>query len=138
MHFSSRRHIKSYNCLLGKIKKSTINIEKIKLKTADYGSQKFEVSNKSKSTEQIKAIRIDDINFKKKISFFKIDVEGMDYEVLLGAKKTILKHKMPIVFEYINQKSQYSFKDIKKFVKQINYYFAKKIDKSNYLIKSKV
>ena len=30
----------------------------------------------------------------------KIDVQGMDLKVLKGSKKTILKHKMPIIFEY--------------------------------------
>ena len=39
-------------------------------------------------------------NHLKKISFFKIDVQGYDLNVLKGAKNTILKHKMPIMFEY--------------------------------------
>ena len=30
----------------------------------------------------------------------KIDVQGYDLDVLKGSEKTILKHKMPIIFEY--------------------------------------
>ena len=30
----------------------------------------------------------------------KIDVQGMDYKVLMGAKNTIEKNKMAIIFEY--------------------------------------
>ena len=48
----------------------------------------------------LKAIKIDDINFEKRVSVMKIDVQGYDLDALKGSKKTILKHKMPIIFEY--------------------------------------
>ena len=37
--------------------------------------------------------------FEKKVSVIKIDVEGMEYNVLLGAKKLIEKHKPTIIVE---------------------------------------
>jgi FkbM family methyltransferase len=41
--------------------------------------------------------------FEKKISVIKIDVEGMEYKVLLGAKKLIEKHKPTIVVEIFDE-----------------------------------
>lgn len=125
---------KIFNNLLGNISKSLINIEKTKLKTPDYGSQSFKIVSDTDS-EQIEAIKIDDLKFDKKISLLKIDVEGMDYDVLIGAKNTIKIHKMPIIFEFIKDKNKHSFGDYEKFIKAINYYISQKIDETNYLIK---
>ena len=41
--------------------------------------------------------------FEKRISAIKIDVEGMEYKVLLGAKKLIEKHKPAIVVEIFDE-----------------------------------
>jgi FkbM family methyltransferase len=41
--------------------------------------------------------------FEKKISAIKIDVEGMEYKVLLGAKNLIEKHKPAIVVEIFDE-----------------------------------
>ena len=70
----------------------------------------------------------------------KIDVQGYDLEVLKGAKETIKKHKMPIVFEYekdFEKTFNYKFDDFKKFIEEINYKINLKIDDSNYLITPK-
>ena len=64
------------------------------------------------------------MNIKEKISFMKIDVQGKDLEVLKGAKQTILKNKMPILFEYEESFENvygYKFKDFKNFIDEINY-----------------
>ena len=52
----------------------------------------------------------------------------------------ILKHKMPIVFEYTPEYSEqlnYTFNDFEKIIKSVDYYVVKKIDYYNYLIKPK-
>jgi FkbM family methyltransferase len=41
--------------------------------------------------------------FEKKISVIKIDIEGMEYKVLLGAKTLIEKHKPVIIVEIFDQ-----------------------------------
>lgn len=41
--------------------------------------------------------------FENKISVIKIDVEGMEYNVLLGAKKIIEKHKPAIIVEIFDE-----------------------------------
>ena len=54
----------------------------------------------------------------------KIDVQGKDLEVLKGAKQTILKNKMPILFEYeelFENVYEYKFKDFENFIDEINY-----------------
>ena len=82
------------------------------------------------------AIKIDDLKFNKDISAMKIDVEGYDLDVLKGAEKTILKHKMPIIFECNNDEKDHfpKIKIFEKFLKKINYKIYSKIDKINYLI----
>ena len=53
----------------------------------------------------------------------KIDVQGYDLEVLKGSKKTIIKQKMPIIFEYEEDFAKdfnYSFKSFENFFKRDN------------------
>tara|TARA_A100001011_G_C14188789_1_gene790281 strand:+ start:313 stop:1143 length:831 start_codon:yes stop_codon:yes gene_type:complete len=61
--------------------------------------------------------KFDDIDLKDKISFIKIDVEGMDHLVLMGMKKFLKKNKPKILVEY----NQSNFKIIYKILKK-NYY----------------
>ena len=55
---------------------------------------------------------------------------------VLKGSKTILKHKMPIIFEYediFEKKFNYKFDDYVKFVNEINYKFET-VFKNNFLI----
>ena len=77
-----------------------------------------------KKFNYIQALRIDDIKIDEKISFMKIDVQGRDLDVLKGSKETILKNKMPILFEYeklFENTYNYTFKDFEEFIQSINY-----------------
>ena len=49
---------------------------------------------------QYKLEKLDNLKIKLKTSFVKIDVEGHDYEVLLGMKKFIKKNLPVILVEY--------------------------------------
>ena len=64
---------------------------------------------------KINSKRIDDINFKNKISFIKIDVEGHEIEVINGAKLTIKRNKPILLVEIEEQHSK------KKVDESINY-----------------
>ena len=67
----------------------------------------------------------------------KIDVQGYDLKVLVGAEKTIKKNKMPIIVEYskeFEKKFNYSFSDFLAILKKLNYKIEKKISEANYLI----
>ena len=121
---------------------------KLKIKSASlkdyntYGSNIIKIVNDDvyDDYEEVEQKKIDDFNFDKKISFMKIDIQGYDLMALKGSIKTILKHKMPIVFEYTPEYSKqlnYTFNDFEEFIKSVDYYVVKKIDYYNYLIKPK-
>ncbi len=56
--------------------------------------------SRGQSTEKVRQIRIDDSNFEN-VRFMKIDVEGMEEDVLIGATKTIENSNPICLIEYI-------------------------------------
>lgn len=100
----------------------------------------FSLDPSGKKGEEIQTITIDSITFEKPISLMKIDIQGSDLFALMGAEKTILKHKMPIIFEFEQQfqeKFNTSFQDYVDFVNKIGYKFAEVSqtrDEVNFLI----
>ena len=129
------------NCILGNETGEFHNIKKAKLDNFNtYGSNKIEIIDEKnvskKDFDRVKTLIIDEFNFDKKISLFKIDVQGYDLEVLKGSKKTISSHKMPIIFEYeklFEKEFNYSFKDFENFINEINYNIVDEFN-NNYLI----
>ncbi|MBK5270223.1 MAG: FkbM family methyltransferase, partial [Bacteroidia bacterium] len=80
---------------------------------------------------------IDSLNISEPISFMKVDIQGSDIFAMQGARDTIFKNKMPVIFEYEQQfQEQFgtSFQDYVDFVDEINYKFVETIMKINYLI----
>mgnify|MGYP001265770613 CR=1 FL=1 len=136
----NKANVKPFNNLVGNESNENLLIEKTNLNQfTTYGSNQIKkVKDKNfLNTEKVKAIKIDELSFEKKISVMKVDVQGYDLEVLRGAKETIKANKMPIVFEYekdFEKDFNFDFKDFKKFIEEINYKIASKIDESNYLI----
>ena len=141
----NKANVKAFNCVLGNESKKKYFIKKSELTNfSTWGSNKVEIIDNDKvvnfNFEEVPAMKIDDISFDKKISFFKIDVQGYDLNVLKGAKNTILKHKMPIMFEYekdFEKDFSYKFEDFEKFIEEINYKIFKNIEEKNFLIKPK-
>lgn len=82
--------------------------------------------NKTNDSEKItiQTKTLDSYNYSK-VDFIKIDVEGFEYNVLLGGEKTIEKYKPTIIIEYspaYYQKSNPSHsKEILSFFKEHNY-----------------
>ena len=68
--------------------------------------------------------KFDKLNLKCKPKFIKIDVEGFDYEVLMGMKKSINKHEPIILVEF----NKSNFFKIKRLLKKYDawVYFYKK------------
>tara|TARA_Y100000591_G_scaffold184190_1_gene159080 strand:+ start:243 stop:1016 length:774 start_codon:yes stop_codon:yes gene_type:complete len=109
-------------------------------KNSTYGSNKIRITNRKKNTDKISSLKIDQLKFDKPISAMKIDVQGYDLDVLKGAKETIKKYRMPIIFEYekeFEKELNYTFVDFQKFIEEIKYKISSKIDESNYLIEEK-
>ena len=91
---------------------------------ATWGANTITVDKNAKDFNYIEAIKIDDLNINEKISFMKIDIQGKDLDALKGAKQTILKNKMPILFEYevmFENVYGYNFNDFEDFINEINY-----------------
>jgi len=87
--------------------------------------------------EEVYSITIDSLKIDKPISFMKIDIQGSDIFALRGAKETIFKHRMPIIFEFeqhLQAQFQTSFQDYVDFVASINYHFVECINSTNFLI----
>lgn len=75
---------------------------------------------------KIKTINLDSIldKYKKKISLIKIDVEGAEALVIMGAKKIIKKYKPAIYIEYsVKRLKRYKKFDLINFLKKNSYKF---------------
>ena len=81
----------------------------------------------SSSGERINIIRLDDISISGnfKVNGIKIDTEGEDYKVLLGAENIIKKFKPHIIIETRESNKM----DIFKFLSKFNYKFSIILDK---------
>ncbi len=104
-------------------------------KYESYGS--YGIDYTKKRGRKVKSLTVDSLNIKESISFMKIDIEGGDLKAMQGARKIILKNKMPIIFEYSNvveDKYGLCFQDYIDFVQKINYRFSKVINDCNFLI----
>ncbi|HMG82761.1 MAG TPA: FkbM family methyltransferase [Ferruginibacter sp.] len=95
------------------------------------------VTESNTKGEAVETITIDSLNIQTPISFMKIDVEGSDLFTLQGARETILRNKMPIVFEFLQHVQEdfgTSFNDYVEFVHSINYEFKEVVGFINYVI----
>jgi FkbM family methyltransferase len=109
--------------------------DELKLKQKAYGS--YGLEPKAIEGREVKSLTIDRLQIKGPISFMKVDIQGSDLFALQGAKETIIKHKMPIIFEFeqeLQNDFDTSFQDYVEFVEEISYKFYEVIDDRNYLI----
>jgi len=86
---------------------------------------------------KVTTFTIDSLNIETPISFMKVDIQGSDIFAMQGAKQTIMRNRMPILFEFEQQfQHQFStsFQDYVDFVHSINYKFLEIFSQINYLI----
>jgi FkbM family methyltransferase len=75
-----------------------------------------------------------------KISLIKIDIEGYEYEMLKGAKQTLLKYS-PTIFIEIWGKSNFfkeeneNFKKVNELLESYNYHIIERLSGANYIYK---
>ena len=101
----------------------------------DHLNKEYQKGTTAKNTfqntisEKMQIITIDSLNIEDEIAFIKIDVEGGELEVLIGAKNTLQKNNYPpIVFEDWGSKfSWYREKSLKtfSFMKSLGYEVSK-------------
>lgn len=85
----------------------------------------------------VETITIDSLDIKEFISFMKIDIQGSDLFAMKGARKTIMKNRMPILFEYEEQFQQEfdtSFYDYMEFIDSIQYRVLETVSGINFVI----
>ena len=76
-----------------------LNVDK-----ANLGASSVSRSDGSGVSVTVDLIKLDDFSGAAgRISFVKIDVEGLEFQVLSGAKKTIQEHRPIIIFEQVAQ-----------------------------------
>ena len=136
---ANNANVIAYNLALTDIKHEKIYEPRIKFKDCStYGAYPL-INNKKNLSKnnRISTDKLDNIDFKKKVSFIKIDTQGMDLKVMKGAKRIITQNQCPVIFEYeedLEKKHGHTFQDIANFVREINYNFYKIIYDINYLI----
>ncbi|MEE3777454.1 FkbM family methyltransferase, partial [Campylobacter sp. CX2-4080-23] len=87
-----------------------------KLDETNLGGQSLAISDDG----DIPTIPLDDVDFNGKVAVVKIDVEGMECNVLNGAKKLIAKDRPLLYIEAINMDS---FKNISYILNDLNYVY---------------
>ena len=136
-----KKNLVIYNCALGEKKeKKIININNLdltsslseinknsfylKIKKIIIGTNENTISQKVNVTTLDNFCKMKKI---KKIDLIKIDVEGYEYMVLLGAKKIINNiHYIIIEIQKNSMYKNYSGQKIEKFLKKNNFYLLKK------------
>jgi FkbM family methyltransferase len=102
-----------------------------------YGSYPLSLKPTEDLKSRVKTLAIDDLQINFPISFFKIDTQGSDVFVLRGARETIIRQRMPILFEYeerFQEEFGTCFQDYVDFAQSVGYRFAKTIADINYLL----
>ena len=79
---------------------------------------------------------IDSLEFAGPVSFMKVDVQGSDLNAMRGARQTILRHRMPVVFEYEEKFGPLfgqSFDDYMAFLDDVGYRVERVLAPNNFL-----
>lgn len=100
-----------------------------------YGA--FGIDPTASGGQSVSTLRIDDVTFHQPVSFMKVDIQGCDLFAMRGARQTIARNQMPILFEFepqFQERFGTSWDDYERFIASIEYKIAKVIDERNFLI----
>lgn len=97
-------NIVSYEMALSKEpKEGTLNICNFHRGLNTLGTNLLRFNEENTQKIKIKIESIDNLFLNKKVDLIKIDTEGAEYDILLGAKNTIAKFKPKILLEYYDE-----------------------------------
>ena len=99
-----------------------------------YGS--FALDPKATVGQPIESLAVDDLGLTN-VSVMKIDVQGADLLALRGARRTIERNRMPVVFEYetfMVPDFETNWQDYLAFIDSVGYEIKRSICKDNFLI----
>lgn len=86
--------------------------------------------------KKVTTFTIDSLKISTPISFMKVDIQGSDLFAIQGARDTIMKHRMPIFFEFEQQfQHQFNttFQNYLDFLRDIDYVIPEVVEGINYL-----
>ena len=113
--------VKTHNTALGKVTgKARIRM----FRPQELGSTQIEAGEDG----DMDIKRLDDFSFDN-IDFIKIDVEKSEYDLLLGAEKTLKKHSPVIFIEIFREK----YDQVNRLLNRYGYYCNREISDNNYL-----
>ena len=95
----------------------------------DYSYLKNVRHNYSKNKNYYSVIPLDSVTFVNNVSVVKIDVEGFEYFVLLGAKKFLEKHRPTIIIEIDCEKLE----KVNNLLNELEYTLIEILDCENYV-----
>jgi FkbM family methyltransferase len=126
------KNVNIYNKAIGKnIGESFLNIciNHRGLNTMGNDLKRFSINDCDKI--EIEVDTLDNIFENTRVDLIKIDTEGSEYDILLGAKNILKKYKPKILLEYHNQNLEqcgYNISILNELLKDLNYKISKKID----------
>lgn len=109
---SAMENIHCHNFGLGSEKQK--GIKELKIVSKDGGGSSLHATTGVIAKENIEIKVLDDLNIKN-VGFIKIDVEGNEYDVLIGAKNTLEKSGYPKILFESNDHDKKLFNLIKKY-----------------------
>jgi FkbM family methyltransferase len=101
---------------------------------ASYGS--YGIDPRATGGRRVRAFTIDSLELPLPVSLMKVDVQGADLFAMRGARRTIARDRMPIIFEYEEQFQEEfgtSWADYESFIKSIGYRIEKQLMDINYV-----
>ena len=102
-----------------------------------YHSDALQLESKTSNEYSVKTLTIDELRIERPISFLSINTQRCDLLVLRGARESILRHQMPVLYKYEQQFQGTfgtSFQDYLDFIESINYRVKEVTDGVHYLI----
>jgi len=111
------------------------------------GSGFIEKKHRNDSLQEYEVVTLDETINDKVVSFISIDVEGFEFQVLLGAKEILTKYSPVLIIEvnqkYLKNRGNSSVKEVYDFFKKLNYncyyidtFGLKEVDVNNFINKS--
>ena len=116
-------NISVYNYALGREKESI----PIWSSASNMGASSILYSKNKKLEQYVKVVKLDDIYSKagiERVDFMKIDVEGYEWNVLVGAEEIIKKYRPKILLEFIkyeNSQDNMTLEHMYNFIKKYEY-----------------
>ncbi|MFH0344160.1 MAG: FkbM family methyltransferase [Chromatiales bacterium] len=100
-----------------------------------YANRRVDASGQSGRPSTV--ITIDGLNIRAPVSLMKVDTQGADLHVLMGAVKTLARHRMPVIFGYDANTARefgHTWVDYERFAEANGYRIERPVGAMHYLM----